>query len=204
MSQTRGLVSVFAGFLFLIYFCGTNVYFQQAEIVRAAIDSETERTQLFATMNLIVQPAAFVLQTCVTATLIRRGGLALALCMLPLVYVLGFGLLGSIPTLGTIVVLQTVGRSVGYGITAPAREVLFTVVDRDVKYRSKCFMDTAVIRGGDVLAGTLYHRLRGDEWGWSGASTAYAMLPIAVLWVPLAWWLGKQQRRRAERIAAGP
>ena len=85
----------------------------------------------------------------------------------------------------------------GYGITVPSREVLFTVISREDKYKSKNFIDTVVLRGGDSLAGQIVGSLRG--LGVTLTQLNLWALPLVALWAGLAWRLGRRQRRLAIR-----
>lgn len=120
---------------------------------------------LFANINLAVQVATLLLQTVVTAGLLRWFGLTVTLVLLPIGYFAGFTSLGLSPVLPVLIAVEIAHRSLAYGLAAPAREILFTVVSRAEKFQSKSFIDTVVWRGGDVAAGQLYDGFRGLEFG---------------------------------------
>jgi AAA family ATP:ADP antiporter len=187
-----------SGYLFLATFLGTIIYCQQAEIVKAAIPDAPRRTQLFANINLAVQIITFGLQTLATAHLVRRLGLAVTLCILPCLCLIGFIALGMAPILMVLVVVEVARRAAIYAIAEPARNVLFTVVSREDKYKTKGFIDTVVFRGGDAVAGQVFSGLRGLGLGL--AAVAWLMVPVAALWGLLGWSLGRQHRRRAQKI----
>ncbi|MCH7473192.1 MAG: MFS transporter, partial [Gemmatimonadetes bacterium] len=104
---------------------------------------------------------------------------------------LGFFGLGVYPLLGVLVVLQVLYRSGRYAITKPAREVLFTVVSREEKYKSKPFLDTAVYRGGDLISGWIYTGLA--FVGLSLGAIALVAVPFAAVWVFAGLALGRRQ-----------
>ncbi len=168
---------------------GTTVYFQQAEIVQESILGEAERTAFFARVNLWVQLATVVIQVLITARLLKAFGVAAALCILPCVYALGVGALGFVPTLTVLAIVDVIRRACTYAISGPSREVLFTSVSRSEKYKAKSFIDTAVFRGGDALAGHAFNALRGA--GVVGVSLAAVMIPIAGVWA----WIGHKAGR---------
>ena len=168
---------------------GTTVYFQQAEIVQESILGEAERTAFFARVNLWVQLATIVIQVLITARLLKAFGVAAVLCILPCVYAFGVGALGFVPTLTVLAAVDVIRRACTYAISGPSREVLFTSVSRSEKYKAKSFIDTAVFRGGDALAGHAFNALRGA--GIVGVSLAAVMIPIAGVWA----WIGHKAGR---------
>lgn len=186
------------GALILAKLCGTTGYFQQTEIVSQTMADPELRTRLFARMNLAVQLLTILMQTLLVGRLLRGGGLSLVLCLLPFTYALSFLGVGLTATLAMMVAGRVAQRGMAYGMMAPAQETLFTVVSREDKYKSKGFIDTAVVRGGDVIASFLYDTLRATmslQW------VSFAMIPVTFVWAGLGWWLGKQQNRRAATLA---
>jgi AAA family ATP:ADP antiporter len=185
------------GFLFFVQAFGTLLYFQQAEIVEQSIPVREERTQLFAYLDLGTQLLTLIIQLGISGVILRRLGVSAALVMLPLIYLFGFSFLALSPTLAMLVVAMIGSRSIAYGITVPAREVLFTVVSREDKYKSKNFIDTVVLRGGDTIAVQVVGALRG--LGVTMTQLNVWSLPLVALWGGLAWTLGRRQRRLAIR-----
>ena len=103
----------------------------------------------------------------------------------------GFVLLGLYPTLAVLVVVQVIYRAGRYGMTKPAREILWTVLGREAKYKSKPFLDAAVYRGGDLLSGWIYTGM--TALGMSVGAIALAAAPVAGVWTLLALKLGSKQ-----------
>lgn len=189
-------------FLFLVQACGTQLYFEQAEIVKAAIPAEETRTSLFAYVDLGTQILTLLIQVFVSGAVLRRLGVSAALIILPVVYCMGFAALAWEQSLTIMVVTAIAARGVGYGITVPAREVLFTVVSREDKYKSKSFIDTVVLRGGDAVSGQLFGWLRG--LGQSLTAMNLWAIPVTAIWALVAWRLGQRQRRMATTESAMP
>ena len=148
--------SVVCLFIWLYTTLSTFVYFEQAHIIANAVTEPAERTRLFAFIDLGVNTLTILLQIWLTGRLIRTVGLPWTLALVPASVVLGFLALGLAPVLPVLVVFQVLRRAGNYGLTRPAREVLFTVVGRDAKYKAKNFIDTVVYRGGDALSGWLF------------------------------------------------
>ena len=178
----------------LLATCGTTIYFQQSEIVKAAFADDESKTAFFANVNLWVQVVAIILQTAVVGRLMKYLGLGLTLAILPLAYVLGIMSLAMAPTIAVLAVISVTGRSAEYAIANPAREVLFTAVDREDRYKAKSFIDTIVRRGGDSIVGSVYRSLRG-ELGVAMTTLSWAVLPIAAAWVGLAVFIGRENKK---------
>jgi AAA family ATP:ADP antiporter len=105
------------------------------------------------------------------------------------------------PVLAVLVIFQVLRRAAEYAVARPAREMLFSVVDRDAKYKSKNFIDTVVFRGGDAASGWLYAAMKAAGLGLAGM--AAVAIPGALVWLALALVLGRQHaRQQAERHRA--
>ena len=179
---------------------GTFLYFHQANIIAVEVASSAERTSLFAKIDFAVNVLTLICQFFVVGRLIGRFGVGFALTLLPIAAVAGFIAIGFMPTLTVLVVFQVIRRAGEYAIARPAREILFTVLNREEKYKSKSFIDTVVFRGGDAASGWLFEGLRMVGLGFAGI--AFAAVPIALLWAGTGWWLGRNQdelRNKSER-----
>jgi AAA family ATP:ADP antiporter len=178
---------------------GTSLYFLQAEIVGTAIPAKDERTQFFGMIDFGTQICTLVIQLSISATVLKRLGVSVALAILPAANFMSFSLLSVAPSLITMFIAMVMTRSVAYGMTVPAREVLFTVVSREDKYKSKSFIDTVVLRGGDALSGQFLGLLR--HLHVTQTIVCLAALPLVLLWGGVAWVLGKRQRQLADKRA---
>jgi AAA family ATP:ADP antiporter len=116
--------------------------------------------------------------------------------MLPALTVIGFGALALFPTIAAVVAFQVLRRAGNFAITRPTREVLFTVVSREDRFKAKSFIDTFVYRLGDQVGAWSSALLGGLGWGTS--VVAMVAIPISCLWLGNSLWLG----RRQERVAA--
>lgn len=186
-------------FLVMVQACGTQLYFQQAEIVAAAFETKEERTQLFAYLDLSAQVLTLFIQAFGASLVLRKLGVSIALMILPLVYLGGFASLAVSQSLSVLVAVMIATRAISYGITVPTREVLFTVVSREEKYKSKNVIDTVVLRGGDAISGQVFGGLR--SFGISLASLNLLAIPLALLWSAVAWRLGKRQQQLADTVS---
>jgi AAA family ATP:ADP antiporter len=160
----------------------TVIYADQARIVSAAVKDSTTRTALFAQIDLWVNLVALVTQTVATGWVLTALGLGVALCVMPVLTAGGFLGLGFAPGLATLIAVQIARRGIQYGLERPSREVLYTVVSPEEKYKAKSFIDTVVFRGGDAAAIWAYDAVR------SISPPAYVV--TAAMLVVCAGWLG--------------
>ncbi|MGE3616650.1 MAG: NTP/NDP exchange transporter [Gemmatimonadales bacterium] len=182
----------------LLFTIGSTVlYFQQAEIAGRYYADRAAQTAFFARLDLAVNLLTLLTQTFLTGRIIKALGVPVALALLPLVSFLGFLSLGAAPTLAVFVIFQVLRRAGEYAVARPSREVLYTVVSREDKYKAKHFIDTFVYRGGDQVGAWSMRGMQALGLGLAG--TAWAAAPLSVLWLGIALWLG----RRQAALAAG-
>jgi AAA family ATP:ADP antiporter len=174
----------------------TFVYFQQVQVIREAFADPGRRTAVFALIDLAVNVLTIGAQLFVTGALATRFGLVRVLPALPVVTLAGFTALALVSTAGILIMFQVLRRATQYGITGPAREVLFTVLPREDKYKAKNVIDTIVSRGGDALSGWAFAGLSALGLGMTGVSVV--ALPLAALWIALAVYLGRREERLRE------
>ena len=167
-----------AALMLLFTIASTFLYFQQAVNVLTLV------TQVF-----------------LTGRLLRRLGVGLSLAVLPVLSLLGFGILGGAPVLGVLVVFQVLRRAGNFAVQRPAREVLYTVLPRADKYKAKNFNDTFVYRVGDQLGAWSYTAIAWLGLGLSGL--ALTMVPLSAAWLLLALWLGRRYRALRDRGWSG-
>jgi AAA family ATP:ADP antiporter len=187
-------------FLLLFAITSTFLYFQQADIVAHSFTDRGAQTQFFATVDLAVNSLTLVLQLFFTGRIVVVLGVALALGFLPALTIVGFGALVFAPTLSAIAVFQVLRRASDYGVARPTREVLYTVIPREDRYKAKSFIDTVVYRLGDQVGAWSVAGLRAIGAG--AHELALAAIPVALIWLGNAVWLGRRQEARAREAAA--
>jgi AAA family ATP:ADP antiporter len=187
-------------FILLFAVSSTFLYFQQAGIVAHSFADRGAQTAFFATIDLLVNTLTLVVQLFFTGRILVLFGVALALGFLPLLTMIGFGALAFAPTLSAIAIFQVVRRASDYAIARPTREILFTVVPREDRYKAKSFIDTFVYRLGDQLGAWGVAGLR--ALGAGATELALVAIPIALLWLVNALWLGRRQEACAAAQAA--
>jgi AAA family ATP:ADP antiporter len=178
-----------AAWVGLLSIAATFLYFQQASIIAAASDDPAVRTRMFASVDLAVGLLTLAVQFFATGKLIARFGIGAALALLPLVFAAGFAALAAAPTLAVVVAFQALQRTANFAIANPAREMLFTVLAREEKYKAKNVIDIVVVRAADAAGGWVFSALR--ALGMELRATALAAIAIAALCLALALALGK-------------
>ena len=168
----------------------TFIYLQQAQIVAAAAHGANARTSAFAGIDFWVNVAALVVQLIGTGRLLERLGLAVGLSVTPVVNALGSLALAFFPQLAVLTAVQAARRGSHYAFERPSREVLFTVVATEDKYKAKNFLDTFVYRGGDVGSGFAFKGLVG--LGLAIRGTALVAIPISFVWLVLVLFLARR------------
>jgi AAA family ATP:ADP antiporter len=179
-------------YMLLFTMTTTILYFEQARILKETVDESSARIGLLARIDLIVNSLTLLLQVFVTGRLLTYVGVMGGLLVLPALTVAGFANLWQSATVGSVMGFQILRRATHFAVDRPTREVLYTVLGADAKYKSKSFIDTFVYRGGD-LAGA---------WGTAflgrlAMTASLAAVPIALVWFGTALALGRLQRRIA-------
>jgi ATP:ADP antiporter, AAA family len=190
------LLSVGA-FLLLYSMTSTFAYFQQQDIVSLSIKERGAQTAFLATIDVGVNSLALLVQLFLTGRVVAILGVSLALALLPALTMVGFAGLALAPSLAMVALFQVIRRATDYAITRPVREVIYTVVSREDRYKAKGFIDTFVYRAGDQVGAWSAPLLMGMSL-WAAPLAAIA---IAALWLVNALWLGRRQQALE---AAGP
>jgi AAA family ATP:ADP antiporter len=180
-------------YMLLYSITSTFLYFEQATIVNRTFADRAARTAFFAQVDLLVNVLTLGVQLFLTDRLLRGLGVALTLTLLPALSMLGFTALGLVPTVAIIVLFQVLRRTSNFAVARPTREVLFTVISREDKYKAKSFIDTVIYRSGDQVGAWSYALLSG--LGLSLTGIALAAVPLSVVWLLNSFWLGREQGR---------
>ena len=186
-------------FMLLFTVLSTFLYFQQATIARDYFADRASRTAFFAQVDLAVNVLTLAVQLLLTARLLKTLGVALTLGILPLLSVLGFVALAAAPVIAVLVAFQVLRRAANFALARPARELLYTVLSREDKYKAKTFIDTVVYRAGDQVGSWSYLLL--STLGLGIAGVALVAVPLSALWLANSLWLGRRQARLAEVVS---
>lgn len=164
----------------------------ESKLKKAAIKKAS--TVYFANVDFAVSIATLIFQFVIVGILMKRFGLGVSLAVLPVAYLVGIATLALFPYLAVLAVVTVVGRSAEYGICNPAREVLFTSVDREDRYKAKSFIDTVVRRGGDSAVGGVYGFVQKSA-GLPMTTLSWTMIPFALVWIGLSLFIGRENRK---------
>ncbi len=187
-------------YMLLYTFGSTVLYFQQSGIAETAFSNSDVRTTFFARIDLAVNILTALTQIFLTGRIVKLLGVPITLTLLPALSVLGFLALALFPLIGVLVTFQVLRRAGEYAVARPTRELLYIVVPREDKYKAKNLIDTFVYRAGDQLAAQSMAKLTAS--GLAMAGTALVAAPLALVWLVIGWWLGRQQEARARETPA--
>lgn len=177
-------------FVILLATASTFLYFEQARLVAATYPTRAQQTQVFSALDATVQALTILVQLFFSGRVARRYGVTALLTAVPLAVTAGFVLLAIWPTfavLAGVMILRRVGE---YALLRPGREMLFTVVDPETKYKAKNVIDTAVYRAGDAVSAWVKTAI--DAFSGHPATVALAGAALALAWGALGWWLGRR------------
>ena len=135
----------------------TTLYLQQAAIADSSLTEASTRTAFFARIDLTVNVLTLLTQVFHTGRIVKWLGVAVTLTLLPALSVIEFAALGAVPTITVFVVFQVLRRASELAVARPAREVPYTVLSREDKYKAKNFIDTFVYRMGDQIGRKISH-----------------------------------------------
>jgi ATP:ADP antiporter, AAA family len=183
-----------AVFLLLMTWISTIVYIQLGDLISHAFTSRESRTQAFATIDLAVNSLAVVIQLLGTGRFIQRFGVTTGLLLNPVIMVIAFVAVMFSPVLLVLGGIQVLRRVAEYAVAKPTREMLFTVVDQESRYKAKNVIDTVIYRFGDVSSAWI------SSWilPFGVAGLAVFGLIVAALWFPVAYALGRRYDRAKE------
>jgi AAA family ATP:ADP antiporter len=181
-----------AVFIFLYVSMGTFVYFGMKNLMD--VYDEATRERLWALIDLSVNSLAVFTAMFLTGRFVVRFGMPTTLAIVPFCLVAGFLSIAMMPLLAAVVALEIVRRAGNYAVTRPAREMLYTVVNREMRFKSKPVIDIVVYRGGDSLWAVVFTALTTGV-GLGMAGVAWVGAAIAIAWALVGVWLGRKDHR---------
>lgn len=186
--QSRFLLAI-GLFLFLYTCISAFVYFEMKNLFDV-YDPET-RTRIWANMDLAVNSLTILIGVFATGRMAKYLGMPFTLASIPVLIGAGLLLLAAAPLVGMVVALQIIRRAGDYAVSRPAREMLFTVVDRETRFKAKPVIDIVIYRGGDMLSAWGFTALT-QGLGLGLAAVALVGAFIAALWALTGVYLGRQ------------
>lgn len=155
LARTPYLLGI-GGVIVIGQIIGAFMYNEQQKFAVSAFETVADRTAFFANMEIAVNLLSLFFQAVVVTWLTRRGSVALSLTAMPVLVGLSFIALALFPVASVFLATQVLRRAADYGLAKPPREMLFTVLNPESKFKSKSLIDTAMQRGADVVGQGLY------------------------------------------------
>ena len=175
-------------FIFLYTGISSFVYFELKNLLSDL--SRAERTAVWAQMDLAVNVLSIAVGLFATGRIVGKFGMPVTIALIPVLICAGLIIVAISPFLGVVVALQVIRRAGNYAVTRPAREVLFTRVDREARFKAKPVIDIVAYRGGDMLMAWLFTGLT-QGLGLGLAAVAAVGAGIAALWSIVGIYLGR-------------
>jgi len=175
-------------FLLLMTWISTIIYFQLQDLITHDFATKAARTQAFATIDLATNTCAVLVQLFGTRRFIQRFGVTAGLLINPIIMVIAFLAVVLSPVLLVLGSIQVARRFAEYAVAKPSRDMLFTVVDQQAKYKAKNVIDTVVYRFGDLSSAWFSAAIL--PFGVAGLALAGVL--VSVFWCPSAWMLGRR------------
>ena len=177
-------------FVVLLASVNTFLYFEQLRLVTETFPDVAARTRVFSRLDYIVQALAVVSQLFITGRVASRLGVMVLLTVVPLAMVAGFTALALFNSFAVLAVVFVARRAGEYAFIRPGREMLFSRVDTETKYKAKNLIDVPIYRGGDALSAQVKGALEGG--GLPAAGVALLGAALAAAWALNGWWLGRR------------
>lgn len=188
MFFTNPYLLAIGAFILLYTTIGSFAYFQQTDLLREF--TREERTEILAGLAFVVNLLTFGLGLFATSRIVTRFGMPTTLALVPFFICAGLVILAFAPILTVLLAVQFARQAGNYGITRPAREMLFTNVDRETRFKAKPVIDVAVYRGGDAASSIAFAGLT-DGLGFGIAAMAAIGAGIAAVWGTAGVYLGR-------------
>ena len=179
-----------AGFILLLTWVATIMYFLQTDLIAKAYAGIESRTVAFADVDLVVNISAAVILLFGLGRAIQRFGVTVSLMLTPIAMMAAFCGIAFAPTLAMVQFARALQRITQYAIARPSREILFTVVDQQSRYKAKNVIDTVAYRFGDLSAAWMQAGLRAANFGLAGAVTLGLVESAA--WAAVGFGMGRR------------
>jgi AAA family ATP:ADP antiporter len=187
-------------FVILLASVNTFLYFEQLRLVTETFADVEDRTRIFSRLDYIVQGLAVVSQLLITGRVASRLGVVVLLTVIPVAMVAGFTALAIVDSFWVLAFVFVARRAGEYSFIRPGREMLFSRLDTETKYKAKNLIDVPVYRGGDALSAQVKSGL--ESGGLSASGVAMLGAGLAAAWALNGWWLGRRHEDAAATARA--
>lgn len=179
-----------AMFVVFISMVNTLLYFEQLRLVELAFPELENRTRIFARFDWIVQSLTVISQVFLTGRIAAKWGVKTLITFVPVIMIFAFAGLAMSGAFAVLMVVVIGRRAMEYAFVRPGREMLWSPLDKETKYKAKNTVDVPVYRGADALSAQL------NNWvasaGFGVGAVAWLGAAVAALWALLGWWLGRR------------
>jgi AAA family ATP:ADP antiporter len=190
-------LAMIALFLLMMTWISTVIYFQLGDLISHEFASRAARTRAYAVIDLATNSGAVLIQLFGTGRFIRRFGVTAGLLANPVIMLVAFMAIAFSPVLLVLGTVQVLRRVSEYAVAKPSRDMLFTVVDQQAKYKAKNVIDTVVYRFGDLSSAWVSAAIL--PFGVAGLAVFGAA--VALVWFPIAGLLGRRYERARDDVA---
>lgn len=184
-------------FVVLLASVNTFLYFEQLRVVAATFSDTAQRTRVFSRLDYTVQTLTIISQLMLTGRIAKKFGIGMLLTAVPILMFTGFLMLAATGTFAVLAAVMITRRVGEYAFVRPGREMLFSRVDTESKYKAKNTIDVPVYRGGDALVGQLDSGLAAS--GWSASAVALLGAAVTVAWAIVGFLLGRARKGEENR-----
>lgn len=184
-----------SAFVMLLAAANTFLYFEQLRLVEEAFPDTADRTRVFAALDSVVQGLTILCQVFLTGRIASKLGVVVLLTLVPVLMVFGFLALAATGTFAVLAIVFVARRVGEYAFIRPGREILFSRLDNETKYKAKTLIDVPVYRGSDAISAQVSSAL--NAGGLGPAAVAVLGAALAALWAFNGWWLGRRHDRQA-------
>jgi len=190
-----------AAYVALLATANTFLYFEQLRLVSTTFADTQTRTSVFARIDWIVQSITILAQLFITGRIASRLGLVVLLTIIPVAIFFGFVALAMWNTFMVLAVVIVLRRSGEYAFVRPGREMLWTPMSKETKYKAKNFVDVPVYRGADAAVAQLQRAIEAAGFGVQTVALLGAL--AAAIWAVNGWWLGRRYDSAAQPASEG-
>lgn len=184
-----------AAYVTLLATANTFLYFEQLRLVETTFTDPQTRTSVFARIDWIVQGLTILAQLFITGRVASRLGVVVLLTLIPVAIFFGFIALAIWNSFAVLAVVIVLRRSGEYAFVRPGREMLWSPMTKETKYKAKNFVDVPVYRGADAAVAQLQRAIEGAGFG--AQTVALFGAAGAILWTVNGWWLGRRHETAA-------
>ncbi len=179
-----------ATFVCLLSAANTILYFEQLRIVSDTYADTARRTEVFANIDFAVQSLTIFTQLFLTGRIASKLGVRSLLTIIPIAMIVGFALLSLFNVFGMMAAALILRRWGEYAFIRPGREMLFSKLDTETKYKAKNFIDVPIYRAADFVGAQAKTAI--DAIGTSPAQAALIGAGVAAVWAFNGWMLGRK------------